>query len=86
MPNQVAAIVELLAFTQFVEPILRLFLGVFEPTAGIVPPASPGRAALGRDPVLGLRPALHPELSPRRLSALVSRRDRCALLDRQDAA
>lgn len=49
MPNQVAAIVVLLAFTQFVEPLLRLFLGAFEPTAGIVRwlPGAAGEAVTG---------------------------------------
>lgn len=49
LPNQVAAIVVLLAFTQFVEPLLRLFLGSFEPTAGIVRwlPGAAGEAVTG---------------------------------------
>jgi len=35
MPNQVVAIVVVLAFTQFVEPIARLVLGLNDATAGI---------------------------------------------------
>lgn len=35
LPNQVAAIVVILAFTQFVEPILRLGLGAVDAVAGI---------------------------------------------------
>lgn len=35
LPQQVAAIVTILAFTQFVEPILRLGLGSFDATDGI---------------------------------------------------
>ncbi|TIC79654.1 ABC transporter permease [Nocardioides sp. GY 10113] len=35
VPNQVAAIVGLLAFTQFVEPVARLALGAFEATASV---------------------------------------------------
>ena len=34
VPNQVAAIVVILAFTQLVEPIARLALGAFDPTDG----------------------------------------------------
>lgn len=49
MTNQVAAIVVLLAWTQFVEPLIRLFLGAFEPTAGIVKwlPGAAGEAVTG---------------------------------------
>lgn len=49
MPNQVAAVVVLLAFTQFVEPMLRLLLGAFEPTAGIARwlPGAAGEAVAG---------------------------------------
>jgi hypothetical protein len=35
LPHQVAAIVVLLAFTQFVEPLLRILLAQFDATAGI---------------------------------------------------
>lgn len=49
LTNQVAAIVVLLAFTQFVEPMLRLFLGAFEPTQGVVRwlPGAAGEAVTG---------------------------------------
>ncbi|WP_182111699.1 MULTISPECIES: ABC transporter permease [unclassified Actinotalea] len=49
LTNQVAAIVVLLAFTQFVEPMLRLFLGAFEPTEGVVRwlPGAAGEAVTG---------------------------------------
>ena len=44
--NQVAAIVVILAFTQFVEPIARIALGAFDPTEGIAR-FLPGAAADG---------------------------------------
>lgn len=49
MPSQVAAVVTLLAFTQFVEPMVRLLLGAFEPTAGVVRwlPGAAGEAITG---------------------------------------
>lgn len=49
LPNQVAAIVVLLAFTQFVEPILRLLLGQFDVTAPISKflPGAAGEAIAG---------------------------------------
>ena len=49
MPNQVAAIVTLLAFTQFVEPILRMLLAVWEPTEGVAKflPGAAGEAIAG---------------------------------------
>jgi hypothetical protein len=45
----VAAIVVLLAFTQFVEPLARIGLGAFEPTAGISRwlPGAAGEAITG---------------------------------------
>ncbi|MEQ6900462.1 ABC transporter permease [Nocardioides sp. YIM 152588] len=46
VPNQVAAIVVLLAFTQFVEPIARLALGAFELTSSVAR-FLPGAAADG---------------------------------------
>ena len=46
VPNQVAAIVVILAFTQFVEPIARLALGSFDGTEGIAK-FLPGAAADG---------------------------------------
>lgn len=49
LTNQVAAIVVLLAFTQFVEPILRLLLGSFEMTAEAAKwlPGAAGEAVTG---------------------------------------
>ena len=49
LTNQVAAIVVLLAFTQFVEPILRLLLGSFEVTADVAKwlPGAAGEAVAG---------------------------------------
>lgn len=49
LTHQVAAIVVLLAFTQFVEPILRLVLGAVEPLSGISPwlPGAAGEAITG---------------------------------------
>lgn len=49
LTNQVAAIVVLLAFTQFVEPILRVLLGLWESTAGISKflPGAAGEAIAG---------------------------------------
>lgn len=49
LTNQVAAIVVLLAFTQFVEPLARIGLGAFEPTAGISRwlPGAAGEAITG---------------------------------------
>lgn len=49
LPNQIAAIVTLLAFTQFVEPMLRLFLGALEATAGVAKylPGAAGEAVTG---------------------------------------
>ena len=49
MTNQVAAIIVILAFTQFVEPIARLALGAWDATAGVAR-FLPGAAA---DAVLG---------------------------------
>jgi ABC-2 type transport system permease protein len=46
VPNQVAAIVVILAFTQFVEPIARLALGAFDSVDGIAK-FLPGAAADG---------------------------------------
>lgn len=46
VPNQVAAIVVILAFTQFVEPIARLALGSFDGTEGVAK-FLPGAAADG---------------------------------------
>src|SRR5699024_6542255 len=47
--NQVAAVVVLLAFTQFVEPMVRLLLGAFESTQGVVRwlPGAAGEAVTG---------------------------------------
>ena len=49
LPNQVAAIVVLLAFTQFVEPLLRILLALSDTTAGIAKflPGAAGEAATG---------------------------------------
>ncbi|KGM13632.1 ABC transporter permease [Cellulomonas bogoriensis] len=49
MPNQVAAIVVLLAFTQLVEPLARVFLAVFEATAHVAKwlPGAAGEAVTG---------------------------------------
>jgi hypothetical protein len=49
LTNQVASIIVVLAFTQFVEPILRLFLGTNEATAGISRflPSAAGEALAG---------------------------------------
>ncbi|MGV1005347.1 MAG: ABC transporter permease [Candidatus Nanopelagicales bacterium] len=49
LTNQVAAIVVLLAFTQFVEPILRILLGLSRATAGIARflPGAAGDAIAG---------------------------------------
>lgn len=49
LTHQVAAIVTLLAFTQFVEPVLRILLGLFEPTAGAAKwlPGAAGEAVTG---------------------------------------
>ncbi|MDF1603553.1 ABC transporter permease [Nocardioides sp. YIM 152315] len=46
LPNQVAAVVVLLAFTQFVEPIARLALGAFDATSSVAR-FLPGAAADG---------------------------------------
>ncbi|MFW0797049.1 ABC transporter permease [Gordonia sp. CPCC 205515] len=46
VPNQVAAIVILLAFTQLVEPIARIALGAFDATSGVAK-FLPGAAADG---------------------------------------
>lgn len=46
LPNQVAAIVVVLAFTQFVEPIARIGLGAFDATSGVAK-FLPGAAADG---------------------------------------
>jgi hypothetical protein len=46
LPNQVAAIVVILVFTQFVEPIARLSLGAFDATGGVAK-YLPGAAADG---------------------------------------
>lgn len=49
LPNQVAAIVVLLAFTQFVEPLLRLLLAQFDATADVSKflPGAAGEAIAG---------------------------------------
>lgn len=49
LTNQVAAIVTLLAFTQFVEPILRMALAAWSPTEGIAMflPGAAGEAIVG---------------------------------------
>jgi ABC-type transport system involved in multi-copper enzyme maturation permease subunit len=49
LTNQVASIIVVLAFTQFVEPILRLFLGTNEVTAGVSRflPSAAGEALAG---------------------------------------
>jgi len=49
LTNQVVAIVSLLAFTQFVEPILRFALGFVEPLAGVGAylPGAAGEAIVG---------------------------------------
>lgn len=49
LTNQVAAVVVVLAFTQFVEPILRLVLGQFELTEGVSKflPGAAGEAITG---------------------------------------
>ncbi|WP_448059611.1 ABC transporter permease subunit [Cellulomonas hominis] len=49
LPNQVAAIVVLLAFTQFVEPLLRVFLSQFDATTSIAKflPGAAGEAITG---------------------------------------
>lgn len=49
MTNQIAAIVVLLVFTQFVEPLLRVFLAQFEVTEGIAKflPGAAGEAVVG---------------------------------------
>jgi ABC-type transport system involved in multi-copper enzyme maturation permease subunit len=49
MPNQVVAIVVVLAFTQFIEPILRLVLALNDATAGIARflPGAAGEAISG---------------------------------------
>lgn len=49
LTNQVVAIVALLAFTQFVEPILRFALGFVEPLAGVAAylPGAAGEAIVG---------------------------------------
>lgn len=49
LPNQVAAIVTLLAFTQFVEPILRFLLGAVDGLGGVAPylPGAAGEALAG---------------------------------------
>lgn len=44
LPNQIGAIITILAFTQFVEPIVRLGLAAFDATAGIAQ-FLPGAAA-----------------------------------------
>ncbi|HWS58684.1 MAG TPA: ABC transporter permease [Actinotalea sp.] len=47
--NQVAAVVALLAFTQLVEPLLRMFLGAFDATSGLSSwlPGAAGEAITG---------------------------------------
>lgn len=49
LTHQIAAIVTLLAFTQFVEPILRMLLALFEPTEGLSKwlPGAAGEAVTG---------------------------------------
>lgn len=49
LPNQIAAVVVVLAFTQFVEPLLRILLTQFEPVAGIAAylPGAAGEAVVG---------------------------------------
>lgn len=49
LTNQVAAIVVLLAFTQFVEPLARIGLGAFGPTSGVARwlPGAAGEAITG---------------------------------------
>jgi ABC-2 type transport system permease protein len=49
LTNQVASIIVVLAFTQFVEPILRVFLGTNEATSGIARflPSAAGEALAG---------------------------------------
>jgi ABC-2 type transport system permease protein len=49
LTNQVAVIVVTLAFTQFVEPILRIVLGLFDPSKGISKylPGAAGEAITG---------------------------------------
>ncbi|MCV2394119.1 ABC transporter permease [Actinotalea sp. M2MS4P-6] len=49
VPSQVGAVVVLLAFTQFVEPLLRMLLAVNEPTSGIARflPGAAGEAITG---------------------------------------
>jgi ABC-2 type transport system permease protein len=49
LPNQIAAIVTLLAFTQFVEPMVRLVLGAIEGAAGVAKflPGAAGEAVTG---------------------------------------
>ncbi len=49
LTHQVAAIVTLLAFTQFVEPLVRVLLGSFEATAGIAKwlPGAAGESVTG---------------------------------------
>lgn len=44
LPNQIAAVVVILGFTQLLEPVLRLLLGAFRATDGIAP-YLPGAAA-----------------------------------------
>lgn len=49
LPNQIAAIVVVLGFTQLVEPVLRMGLAAWEPTAGIAQyfPGAAGDAITG---------------------------------------
>lgn len=49
LTNQIAAIVVVLAFTQFLEPIARPLLSLWEPTAGIAAyfPGAAGEAVIG---------------------------------------
>ncbi len=49
LTHQVAAVVTLLAFTQFVEPLLRLGLGALDATAGVARwlPGAAGEAIAG---------------------------------------
>ena len=44
LPNQIAAVVVILGFTQLLEPVLRLLLGAFKATDGVAP-YLPGAAA-----------------------------------------
>ena len=50
LPNQIAAVVVILGFTQLLEPVLRLVLGAFKATDGIAPylPGAAADAIVGR--------------------------------------